>query len=99
MFLRICEGRGVEEYGQLRTLIDGQGVYRRLVERFRLADQRFNSGLFHFSRERDRTEAHDELTPQLRLDDKVLRDILENLYYPSSPYEFPVLPADILGQV
>jgi hypothetical protein len=29
----------------------------------------------------------------------VLRPILAGLYYPHSPYEFSVLPADILGQV
>jgi len=29
----------------------------------------------------------------------VLKDILKHLYYPDSPYEFSVLPADILGQV
>ncbi|GAJ16796.1 unnamed protein product, partial [marine sediment metagenome] len=28
-----------------------------------------------------------------------MKDILKNLYYPDSPYEFSVLPADILGQV
>jgi hypothetical protein len=36
------------------------------------------------------------LTP---IDDKVLKPILAGLYYPDSPYEFSVLPADILGQV
>ena len=28
-----------------------------------------------------------------------LKDIIRSLYYPDSPYEFSVLPADILGQV
>jgi hypothetical protein len=99
VFLRICEDRGVEEYGRLRSLTEGPGVYRRLVERFHRADERYNSGLFHFSSGRDRVEAHDELTPDLKIDDKVLRDILGSIYYPASPYEFSVLPADILGQV
>ena len=40
-----------------------------------------------------------QLTPSLVIDDKPLKDILGNLYYPDSPYEFSVLPADILGQV
>lgn len=99
VFLRICEDRGVEEYGKLKSLIDGPGVYRRLVERFHRADERYNSGLFHFSNAKDRAEAHDELTPDLKLDDKILRNILGSVYYPASPYEFSVLPADILGQV
>ena len=63
------------------------------------ADDRYNSGLFHFQAEKDRTDDLDRLTPNLNLDDKVLKDILRNLYYPDSPYEFSVLPADILGQV
>ena len=62
------------------------------------ADVRYNSGLFHFKREKDRHEAPDELTLALELDDKLLRDILRGLYYPDSPYEFSVLSADILGQ-
>jgi hypothetical protein len=39
------------------------------------------------------------LTPELAIDDKPLKDIFKNLYYPESPYEFSVLGADILGHV
>jgi type I restriction-modification system DNA methylase subunit len=38
------------------------------------------------------------MTPGLTIDDKPLKDIIKSLYYPDSPYEFSVLPADILGQ-
>lgn len=31
-FLRMCEDRGVEDYGQLMTLLNGEAVYRRLME-------------------------------------------------------------------
>ncbi len=99
IFLRICEDRGIEPYGRLMTLRNGERVYPRLCEFFQRADERYNSGLFHFQREKDRPEAPDELTLKLNLDDKVLHDILANLYYPDSPYEFSVLSADILGQV
>jgi len=99
IFLRICEDRGVEEYGRLMALLNGPRVYPRLVELFRRADERYNSGLFHFRREKGRTEPPDELTPALVIDDKVLKDIIRQLYYPDSPYEFSVLPANILGQV
>ena len=99
IFLRICEDRGIEPYGRLMTLRNGERVYPRLCEFFQQADDRYNSGLFHFQREKDRPEAPDELTLKLNLDDKVLHDILANLYYPESPYEFSVLSADILGQV
>lgn len=49
--------------------------------------------------EKERPEAPDQLTLGLALDDKPLKEIFRNLYYPDSPYEFSVLPADILGQV
>jgi len=99
VFLRICEDRGVEEYGRLQALLNGGRVYPRLVELFLEADQRYNSGLFHFRPEKDRPEPPDELTTGLEIDDKALKDILKNLYYPDSPYEFSVFSADILGQV
>lgn len=99
IFLRISEDRGIEEYGRLQKLLTKPELYPRLVELFRRADERYNSGLFHFGSEKGRLEAHDELTPQLKLDDKPLKTILGRLYYPSSPYEFSVMPADILGNV
>ncbi len=99
VFLRICEDRGIEQYGTLQALTNGEKVYARLFERFRRADERYNSGLFHFSKERGRPEHPDDLTPGLVIDDKPLKDILRRLYYPDCPYEFSVLPADILGHV
>lgn len=99
IFLRICEDRGVERYGQLMGLLNGPDVYQRLMTIFRNADDRYNSGLFYFTPEKDRHEGPDELTPDLVIDDKPLKDILRSLYYPESPYEFSVLPAEILGQV
>jgi len=99
IFLRIGEDRGIESYGALLGLVNGGEVYARLLTRFRQADARYNSGLFYFSAEKGRGDNLDTVTPRLVIDDKVLRDILKNLYYPDSPYEFSVLPADILGQV
>lgn len=100
IFLRICEDRGIETYGTLMALQNGNNIYKRLFERFHQADDRYNSGLFHFREEKNySSDSLDTLTPELNIDDKVLKDILKNLYYPDSPYEFSVLPADILGQV
>jgi len=99
IFLRICEDRGIEEYGQLMALLNGTQVYPRLCDLFRRADERYNSGLFHFHREKDRSEPPDELTLGLTIDDRLLKQIIKGLYYPDSPYEFSVLPADILGHV
>jgi hypothetical protein len=99
IFLRICEDRGIEPYGALLGLVNGAQVYERLLLRFRHADARYNSGLFYFDPDRTRIDAPDTLSARIAIDDRPLRDILKNLYYPDSPYEFSVLPADILGQV
>ncbi len=98
VFLRICEDRGMETYGGLMALRNGENVYKRLFHLFNKADEKYNSGLFHFKKEKGR-ENRDNLTPFLVIDDKPLKEIFKNLYYPESPYEFSVLSADILGQV
>jgi len=99
IFLRICEDRGIEHYGQLRGLMNGPNTYRRLIHIFYAADDRYNSGLFHFRSEKGRVEPPDNLTLNLTIDDKPLKDLLKDMYFPDSPYEFSVLPADILGSV
>lgn len=99
LFLRICEDRAIEEYGRLKALLQEDDVYVRLMEIFREADQRYNSGIFHFQEEKDRTEPPDGLTGALVLDDATLKDIIQDLYYPDSPYVFSEIPAEILGQV
>lgn len=99
IFLRICEDRGIEPYGRLQALQNGENVYERLRSLFVEADERYNSGLFHFREEKGRMQPPDRLTPGLLVDNKPLKDIFKRLYYPDSPYEFSVLPADILGQV
>jgi hypothetical protein len=91
IFLRMCEDRGIEPYGQIQSLFNGTNTYRRLKEIFYRADDKYNSGLFDFKADR--------LTPELKVDDKPLKDIFKTLYYPESPYEFSVLSADILGHV
>jgi len=98
IFLRIAEDRGIEESGRLLGLTNGSQIYKHLFELFNQADERYNSGLFHF-REKKGREAPDTLTPSLKIGDDVLKNLIQNLYYPISPYEFSVLPADILGQV
>jgi len=99
VFLRICEDRGIEEYGRLQIQLSGTNVYKRLVQLFNQADDRYNSGLFHFQKEKERHEEPDKLTLNIAIDDKPLKDIIKRLYYPESPYEFSVISADILGQV
>lgn len=99
IFLRICEDRGIEDYERLKKATDSKGIYQSLVILFQQADDRYNSGLFHFRQEKSRHEDHDTLTPHLVIDDALLKPLIRGLYYPESPYEFSVFTADILGQV
>ena len=89
IFLRICEDRGIEHYAQLLGLCSGKNTYDRLKVLFHKADDRYNSGLFHFRKEKDRPD-HDDWTLKLAIDDKPIKDIIKRLYYPDSPYEFSV---------
>ncbi|KAF5437800.1 Type I restriction-modification system, DNA methylase subunit, partial [Candidatus Methanophagaceae archaeon] len=91
IFLRICEDRGIEHYGQLQTRAEGDKVYTHLLNHFKLAESKYNSGIFDFDA--------DKITPSLHIDDKVLKMIIPDLYYPKSPYEFSVLGVEILGNV
>ena len=91
IFLRMCEDRGIEEYGRLMALVNGPQIYPRLGDLYRQAADKYDSGLFDLQA--------DTLTPTLTVDDGVLKPILDALYYPQCPYEFSVLPADVLGQV
>jgi hypothetical protein len=72
IFLRMAEDRGIESYGRLLTSTKDTSVYDRLCDLFREADDRYNSGLFHFQRERGRNEEPDDLTLSLRVDDAIL---------------------------
>lgn len=98
VFLRIAEARGLEFEGTLQHAADDQpGVYARLLTLFRKADDRYNSGLFHFAGAAD--DLHlDTVSLGLIVSDEVLRRIIRRLYFPE-PYEFSVMPADILGRI
>ena len=98
IFLRICEDRGIEPSQQLYTLLKFENIYQELGRLFINADYRYNSGLFHFQNEKSREQA-DDFTLSLQIDDSILKSILRKLYPPESPYEFSVIPVEILGQI
>jgi len=91
IFLRIAEDRGIEVYKTLEKIIKSQNSYKELVRHFKLAHDKYNSGLFDF--------VEDTITPELNVSDKLLDKILEHLYYPNSPYEFSVLGVELLGSI
>lgn len=99
IFLRICEDRKIEPEENLRNATDGIDVYGDMMALFATADKKYNSGLFHFSTEKGRQGYSDTLTPNIKVDDRVIKDILANLYLPKSPYAFNYFSADVLGHV
>lgn len=106
IFLRIAEDRGIEKYGQLKKLTelarnekDNYPVYKAFIELCRDADDKYNSGLFHFTEEKDISLSADNLTPDLKVDDSKLKKIIDGLYYPDCPYEFSMISTEILGNI
>lgn len=90
IFLRIAEDRGVEQYGQLKNAVALKGdAYQNLFWNFKKADEKYNSGLFDFKK--------DVLSEKLQIDSKVIKTIVNEMYYPESPYEFSVISVEILG--
>lgn len=99
MFLRICEDRGIEKYELLKESVSNNNCYEKLIDLFEKADDKYNSGLFHFKIEKDRAEIPDNITSKLKIDDKVLKDIINGLYYPDCPFALDVISSDVLGSV
>ena len=89
IFLRIAEDKEMEEYGLLQKITKGGAVYQKLQSIFDKANTKYNSGLF---------TPHDWLR-SLTIDDAVLSSIINGLYYPECPYEFSILPVEILGNI
>jgi type I restriction-modification system DNA methylase subunit len=98
LFMRICETRGYEKFGGLQGLLNGENIYGRLIDRFKEADKKYNSGLFHFYKEENR-EHFDGLSLTLSIGDGIFKQIFKRLYYPDCPYEYSVIEADILGSI
>ncbi len=88
IFLRIAEDRGVEPYGALKSALQGE-YYKNLFRIFQEASEKYNSSLFDFEK--------DSISSELKIDNKVIKTIISELYYPESPYEFSVLSVEILG--
>jgi len=89
IFLRICEARSIEPYGTLQNAIKTGNYYQNILQEFKQADEKYNSGLFDFKK--------DKLSHTVTINNKTLKTIINQLYYPESPYEFSVLSVEILG--
>ncbi len=89
IFLRIAEDRSIEPYGNLKSVLKSGEYYDNLFRIYQEADDKYNSGLFDFNK--------DKISKTLKVDNKVVKSIINELYYPESPYEFSVLSVEILG--
>ena len=89
VFLRIAEDRSAERYGELQDTVKLGNYYQNLLERFHFANQKYNSGLFDFRKEK--------ISDKIAIDNKIVKSIITELYYPVCPYEFSVLSVEILG--
>jgi SAM-dependent methyltransferase len=87
LFLRIAEDRGLEPYGALREAAGSGDAASAIAGLFARAHDRYNSGLF----------ARDRRDDRLALPEKAIRVVVGRMYYPHSPYEFSVMPLDVLG--
>ena len=88
IFLRIAEDRNIEPYGNLKNQT-GENFYQNIQVVFAQANDRYNSGLFDPNK--------DQITATLTIDNKVIKDIVTDMYYPKSPYLFDVISVEILG--
>lgn len=88
IFLRIAEDRGVEPYGNMKDALNQGDYYQNLFEQFHKADEKYNSGIFDFKKDR--------ISEYLKIENKIIKTILNELYYPS-PYAFDAMPVEILG--
>lgn len=89
IFLRIAEARNIEPEDTLSNFAESSNIYKKLDVYFQQADKRYNSGLFKI----------ENWLSDLKIDDKVLKELIKSTYYPESPYEFSVLPVEILGNI
>lgn len=88
VFLRICEDRNLPLYHKLQDMmLPEEDIKKNLNELFRLADKRYNSGLFE-----GKYIIFD-------LGNDVIMDMIEKLYYPHSPYLFNMIEPNVLGKI
>ncbi len=88
VFLRICEDRNLPLYHKLKdTITDAEQLQSKLEELFRSADRRYNSGMF----------SGEDIIFDLSCE--VIKGMIEDLYYPQSPYLFNIIEPNLLGKI
>ena len=76
------------EYYKLKDTFNDESIIKmKLEELFRAADRRYNSGIF----ERENII--------FDLNNQIIIDMIESLYYPQSPYLFNIIEPNLLGKI
>jgi type I restriction-modification system DNA methylase subunit len=88
IFLRIAEDKEMEAADILKTITNAENIYGKFNLLVEKANTKYDSGLFD----------NEDWLIHLTVDNKVLKNIIDNLYYPC-PYEFSYLPIEILGNI
>lgn len=88
IFLRVCEDRDIEVYKNLLEYSNKDNA-KQILEKFKIADKRYNSGLFDIPLSAD-------ITTNLQ---SVFWNIVKELYLPERPYAFSVLSSSVLGNI
>lgn len=88
LFLRVCEDRNLEPYQELLSIAKKDDP-SKLIALFKQADRKYNSGLF------------DALLAPAIIGNisSTFWKIVQELYYPETPYSFAVLSSDVLGRI
>lgn len=89
IFLRIAEDKDMEDLETLKNACNSSDAYKELKKVFEDANAKYNSGLF----------ASENWINDIIIDNKVLKDIANELYYPSCPYAWVALPVEVLGNI
>lgn len=99
LFLRICEERGLEPQNTLFDLSLESEIYNKLLMLFQKADEKYNSGIFHFQKESNRPDfSIDSISFTILIEDQVIKDIIKKLYSEHSGYDFSNIPTNIICQ-
>ncbi len=89
VFIRNLEDREIEPENMLfEKAHKSDNVYKSLIPLFNSLDKTYNGLLFkkHFSEE-------------IEVDDKAIKDIIRQMCYPVSPFQFDVIEPEILGRI
>lgn len=88
IFIRVCESRGIEQIGKLKTFKDA-GFWSEFKESCYMEFyEHYDGAMFE----------RDKLFQDIILCDDIFTDFINNLYYPS-PYKFDAIPVKVIAQI